>query len=82
MKPHPVPPRSLRLDASYRSARSSTLLLMLLVLTTGCATLGSRTEGQSGPLAWRTTDLAIVAKNVGGQAAETYDFTLHIRNVS
>ncbi|MGH2361674.1 MAG: hypothetical protein ACRDGM_14175 [bacterium] len=40
-----------------------------------------RTEGTSGPIAWRVTDLATVTRNIQGQAAETYDFTLEIRNV-
>jgi len=42
----------------------------------------ARTEGTSGPIAWRVSDLGIVTRNIQGQSVDTYDFTLVIKNVS
>jgi hypothetical protein len=56
--------------------------LLLGMVVTSCASLGMRTEGVSGPIAWRATDLKIQAV---GEAAgvigisvsrEAYSFTL------
>ena len=56
--------------------------LLLVMVVTSCASLGMRTEGVSGPIAWRATDLKIQAV---GEAAgvvgrpvqqEVYSFTL------
>ena len=40
-----------------------------------------RTEGTSGPIAWRVIDLATVTRTIQGVPVETYDFNLVIRNV-
>lgn len=56
-------------------------LLYILFALGGCAGV-VRTEGTSGPIAWRVTDLATVTRNVQGQPVDTYDFTLVIRNTS
>lgn len=57
--------------------------LLLGVVVTGCASLGVRTEGVSGPIAWRATDLKVQAVGeapgfigVGRAAQEVYSFTL------
>jgi len=49
-------------------------------MLTGCVMV--RTEGTSGPLAWRVTDPAIVARDIHGQSVETYDFNLVVKNVT
>src|SRR5262245_23496472 len=46
----------------------------------GCAT-ATRTEGTSGPLAWRATDMAVVTRTIQGQATDTYAFNLFVRNI-
>ena len=61
--------------------RTGLVILSLVVSLTGCAGI-ARTEGASGPLAWRVTDMGSVTRNIGGQAVETYDFTLVIKNIS
>jgi len=53
----------------------------LLLLVGGCHGV-VRTEGASGPIAWRVTDLAVVTRDVQGQAVDSTAFTLEIRNVS
>ena len=55
--------------------------LLLGVVVTGCAALGVRTEGISGPIAWRATDLKVQAVGeapgfVGRTQKEVYSFTL------
>ena len=55
--------------------------LLLGVVVTGCASLGVRTEGVSGPITWRATDLKIQAVGeapgfVGKAQQEVYSFTL------
>ena len=62
--------------------RNLTQLAGVLLLIGACAGVGVRTEGTSGPLAWRVTDLATVTRNIQGQPVDTYDFNLEIRNVS
>ncbi len=52
------------------------LALLLSVIVAGCATLGVRTEGESGPLAWHLTDL----KFIGTPGESTaYSYTLVLR---
>jgi hypothetical protein len=52
-----------------------------LLCVAGCAGL-VKTEGTSGPLAWRATELETVTRSIRGQPVETYEFTLIVRNVS
>ena len=59
---------------------SGFLTISTLVLLAGCVS-AVRTEGTSPPIAWRVTDMATVTRNIQGQAVDTYDFTLVIRNV-
>ena len=58
-----------------------TLLVIAAVFLGGCAGM-TRTEGSSGPLAWRVTNPAIVTRNIQGQPTDTYDFTLVVKNVT
>jgi hypothetical protein len=53
----------------------------ILATVAGCSTVGVRTEGTSGPLAWRAGDLAVEPRIVQGQQADTYSFTLHVKNL-
>lgn len=57
--------------------------LLLLVLASGCATLalGPRLEGQSGPVAWRATDLKIETRTIQGEPREVYSFVLVLREM-
>jgi hypothetical protein len=56
-------------------------MVWLVVACGGCAGI-VRTEGTSGPIAWRATDFATVTRNIGGQPVDTYEFTLIVKNVS
>src|SRR5690349_6918273 len=47
----------------------------------GCAGV-VRTEGTSGPIAWRATEFATVTRTIRGQQVDTYEFTLLVKNVS
>src|SRR5881296_1406810 len=59
------------------------LTLILGVILTGCASLGVRTEGTSGPLAWHVTDLKAESvpglRGTTGDAHGTYSFTLILK---
>ena len=57
------------------------VILSLVVSLTGCAGF-VRTEGTSGPIAWRATDMGSVTRNIGGRAVDTYEFTLVVKNIS
>jgi hypothetical protein len=54
----------------------------VVLLLGGCAGLGIRTEGTSGPLAWRVADLHAETQSIQGKAVEGRAFTLVIRNIS
>jgi hypothetical protein len=53
------------------------VFLLLGMIGAGCASLGARTEGTSGPLAWRVTDLQSEA--VRGEVRGRYAFTLVLK---
>ncbi len=58
----------------------------LIVLALVIAGLGGcpgyvKTEGTSGPLAWRAVGFQVVTREINGQMADTHDFTLIVRNV-
>jgi hypothetical protein len=53
----------------------------LLLLLGGCASLGVRTEGTSGPIAWRIADLRGETRDIRGRAVDGRAFTLVIRNI-
>ena len=58
--------------------------LLLGMVVAGCAPLGIRTEGVSGPIAWRATDLKIRAVGeasgfIGRAVQEAYSFTLVLK---
>lgn len=57
-------------------------LVAIALFLAGCATLETRIEGTSGPVAWRVADLAVVTEDVQGQPVDSTAFTLRIRNVS
>ena len=52
---------------------------LLSVVTIGCAPIGVRTEGVSGPVAWEATDLRIIKRMVDGLPGECYAFTLVLK---
>jgi hypothetical protein len=54
----------------------------MAILLNGCASLGPRTEGVTGPIAWRVTDLRAETREIKGQLFEGRAFTLVVRNVS
>jgi hypothetical protein len=54
----------------------------VVLLLGGCAGLGVRTEGTSGPLAWRVADLRAETREIQGKAVEGRAFMLVIRNIS
>lgn len=55
-------------------------VLMGMVLV-GCAALGSRLNGVSGPIAWQATDLRVVERHVAGANRELYAFTLVLKTL-
>ena len=60
------------------------LTLILGAALTGCASLGVRTEGTSGPIAWHVTDLkksesVLGPREVQGESRGTYSFTLVLK---
>jgi hypothetical protein len=60
---------------------SSRSVLLIVLSVAGCAGL-AKTEGTSGPVAWRAGDFAIVTRDVQGQLTETYEFKLVVKNIS
>lgn len=52
-----------------------------LLLLTGCASLGVRTDGTSGPIAWRVENIAVVTREVRGNPREGQAFTVVLKNV-
>lgn len=53
----------------------------LSILLGGCASLGPRTEGVSGPIVWRITDLRVEAREINGQSFAGRAFTLVLKNI-
>ena len=51
---------------------------LLVLVVVGCAAY-VRTEGISGPVAWRATDLALSKRMVDGKEREVYSFTLVLK---
>jgi hypothetical protein len=51
-------------------------VLWMTVVLSGCAMLGARLEGVSGPIAWQATDLRVVERQVTETNQELYAFTL------
>jgi hypothetical protein len=68
--------------SSPKTAGRWLTLAGLLLLLGGCASLGVRTEGTSGPLAWRVADLRVETREIQGRAVDGRAFTLVIRNIS
>ncbi len=68
--------------ASRKTVGRWLTLAGLLPLLGGCAGLGVRTEGTSGPLAWRVADLRVETREIQGRAVNGRAFTLVIRNIS
>src|SRR6266404_4475614 len=66
---------------SKLSIGSRSILLGVVLGIAGCAGL-TKTEGTSGPIAWRAGDFAIVTRDVQGQPTETYEFKLVVKNAS
>jgi len=57
-------------------------LAAVLLLIGGCAGLGVRTEGTSGLLAWRVTDLRVETRESQGKTLDGRAFTVVITNIS
>ena len=59
------------------------LTLLLSAIVAGCAAIGHRTEGVSGPVAWHVTDLRItqglLAQDADGKARDRYEFTIVLK---
>ena len=68
----------------HRLARlgSLTALTGVALVTGACAGLGVRTEGTSGPIAWRVIDVAVVTRDIRGQAVDGQAFTVVVTNTS
>jgi len=56
-------------------------IMTLCFLSGGCAAMAIKTEGTSGPIAWRVADLRVVGPDVPDRT-DSVSFTLEIRNVS
>jgi hypothetical protein len=57
-------------------------LLTTIALLGGCASLGPRTEGTSGPIAWRVENIAVVTRQVEGKPVDGQTYTVVIKNVT
>ena len=57
-------------------------LVAVVLVATGCATLGVRTEGTSGPIAWHVENIAVVTRDQRGRPVDGQAFTVVLRNVS
>ncbi len=61
--------------------RALALILFCLLGLSSCAAV-VKTEGTSGPIAWRATDFKAGTRQIQGQSVDTSEFTLVVRNVS
>jgi len=52
------------------------LVLVCLVSLAACASLGVKTEGVSGPVAWHATDLELASKTFNNQGYWVYSFSV------
>jgi hypothetical protein len=68
----------------HRLARLGSLMALsgVTLFTGACAGLGVRTEGTSGPIAWRVIDVAVVTRDIRGQAVDGQAFTVVVTNTS
>ena len=57
-------------------------LAATLLLLAGCSSLGVRTEGTSGPIAWHVQDIAVVTRENQGRPYTGQTFTVVLKNVS
>ena len=57
-------------------------LVALLLLLGGCASLGVRTEGTSGPIAWHVENIAVVTREIQGKPYDGQTFTVVLKNMS
>jgi hypothetical protein len=58
---------------------ASYLVVLVLLLVTGCASLGSRTEGASGPVSWKAEDMELAQRTVETRRYWSYSFSLVVR---
>jgi len=58
------------------------LLMSLLVLVAGCASVLPRPQGTTGPVTWQATDFKLIKTTVNDQPGERYSFTLLIKETS
>jgi hypothetical protein len=56
------------------------IIALLGLILAGCASLGARTEGTSGPVHWQATQLH-VSPPTAWEKRETYQFTLVLREL-
>jgi predicted aspartyl protease len=54
-------------------------VLWMTAVISGCAELGARLDGVSGPMAWQATDLRVVERQVTETSRELYAFTLVLK---
>ena len=52
------------------------LVFVSLISLAACASLGVKTEGVSGPVAWQATDLDLSRQSIGNRDVWTYSFSL------
>jgi hypothetical protein len=73
-----------RLIFSATGSRGSGIarIFALAIVLSGCATLGAKTEGVSGPIEWRVTDLSTTTREVNGRPVDARTFTLVLKNAS
>jgi len=57
-------------------------LAATLLLLAGCSSLGVRTEGTSGSIAWHVENIAVVTREIQGKPYTGETFTVVLRNVS
>lgn len=66
---------------AIREIASVLLVLGMSLVITGCAALGARLSGVSGPIAWHATDLRVVERDVAGAKRDLYAFTLVLEEI-
>ncbi len=53
-----------------------------VLFVSACGSLEVRTEGTSGPIAWRVSDIAVVTRDIQGKAVDGQAFTVVVTNTS
>jgi hypothetical protein len=77
-----VRPVVLVLLASLIRSQKLFYISAIALLFAGCASLGIRTEGKSGPVEWRVVNIATVTREIEGRQIQGQAWTVVIKNVS